>query len=119
MLLSLLLACAPNADRVVVVGMDGLDRALLTSLMESGDLPTFSKVIEEGAVADLKTTKPIISPIIWTTVASGYPGEVHGIGGWTSEAGEPFTSADARTWRVWDVATKHGIETVSVGWLMT
>lgn len=99
--------------------MDGLDRVHLERLLDRGTLPTFERVVREGAVADLSTTRPILSPIIWTTVASGYPGEVHGIGGWTSSAGRPFTSADVRTRRLWDLVDATGGRSLVAGWLMT
>ncbi len=99
--------------------MDGLDRVHLDRLRARGALPTFERVAREGVVVDLATTHPILSPIIWTTVASGYPGEVHGVGGWTSAAGRPFTSADVRTQRLWDRVDAAGGRSLVAGWLMT
>lgn len=99
--------------------MDGLDRLLLEELVSQGELPHFARILSEGATADLDVAPPVLSPIVWTTLASGYEGEVHGIGGWTSAAGRSFTSADVRTLRLWDVASKEGVASVVSGYLMT
>ena len=46
-----------------------------------------SRRVIEGVRARMATTMPIMSPIIWTTLASGYPAETHGVGGWTNGKG--------------------------------
>ncbi len=116
-----LAACGPGSadDRVVVLGLDGLDRLMVEALTEEGRLPAFARLQAEGATADLNVTGPVLSPIIWTSMASGYPGEVHGIGGWTTEAGRTFTAADVRTHRLWDVASAANQASVVSGYLMT
>ena len=116
-----LAACgAGNADdRVVVLGLDGLDRLMVEALVEEGRLPAFARLQAEGAMADLDVSGPVLSPIVWTTMASGYPGELHGIGGWTTESGRSFTSADVRAHRLWDVASAASQPSVVSGYLMT
>ena len=121
LLLALAAACDPavEADRVVVLGMDGLERAMVERLVADGRLPHFARLMEEGVWSDLRTTRPILSPIIWTTLASGYPGETHGVGGWVSAQGRPFTAADVRARRLWDAASAAEQPVVVAGWLMT
>ena len=120
-LLAGLVACADAGPtrRVVVVGMDGLERSFVESEVAAGRLPRFGQVLAEGAVSDLSVTHPMLSPILWTTIASGYPGEVHGVGGWTSAKGRPFTANDVRALRLWDVASAHDRRVLVAGWLMT
>ena len=60
-----------------------------------------------------------MSPILWTTLASGYPADVHGVGGWTNGQGRSFTGADVRVERVWDALSARGRRSVVAGWLMT
>lgn len=118
--LALLSACStPDEGRVVVLGLDGLEYAMLDRLIAEGDLPNFERVMAEGARADLTITTPIMSPILWTTAASGYAAEDHGIGGWTTGRGHGFSGADVRTMRVWDAVSAAGDASVVSGWLMT
>lgn len=120
MLLLALAACSsPERGRVVVLGLDGLEHAMVDRLVASGGLPNFARLGKEGVRADLEITQPIMSPILWTTIASGYPAEVHGVGGWTSGRGHSFSGADVRVRRVWDVASAAGDPVVVSGWLMT
>jgi tetratricopeptide (TPR) repeat protein/predicted AlkP superfamily pyrophosphatase or phosphodiesterase len=65
--------------RVVFVGLDGLDWGLLDRLIAAGRCPTFARMKAEGAWADLHSEEPYLSPLIWTTIATGRPPEVHGI----------------------------------------
>lgn len=110
---------APDAprSRVVVLGMDGLEYEALRRYAHS--LPHFARLLQEGAHAEMEVTTPIMSPILWTTMASGYPAEVHGVGGWTNGQGRSFTGADVRVERVWDALSAVGRGSVVSGWLMT
>ncbi|MDP2308155.1 MAG: alkaline phosphatase family protein [Pseudomonadota bacterium] len=120
MLLALTLACTPApAGKVVVLGLDGLEYTMLDRLIGAGELPNFARLMEEGVRGEMEVTTPIMSPILWTTIASGYPADVHGIGGWTTGHGHSFSGADVRVNRIWDVASGAGAHVVVSGWLMT
>ncbi len=119
-LLLALSACAPAPrGKVVVLGLDGLEYTMLDRLIAAGDLPNFATLMREGARAEMEVTTPIMSPILWTTLASGYPAEAHGIGGWTTGRGHSFSGADVRVMRIWDVASGAGQRSAVSGWLMT
>lgn len=97
--------------------MDGLEYSALRRYARI--LPNLTALLERGAHAEMEVTSPIMSPILWTTIASGYPAEVHGIGGWTNGRGKSFTGADVQVERVWDALTEQGRRSVLAGWLMT
>jgi hypothetical protein len=107
------------AGAVVVLGVDGLDRVLLDRMVAAGQLPTFSKVMGEGVVADVRIDQPIISPRIWTSIASGYAPEVHGVLDWVRPDGRPYRAGDVAVERVWDAASAAGKTVLVSGWLMT
>lgn len=114
----LLLACQAPTSRVVILGMDGLEYSLLDRMIEQGDLPAFKKMMAEGARGELQIPAPVMSPIVWTTLASGYAPDVHGIGGWTH--GDHFSNAgDVRADRIWEVASAAGQKVLISGWLLT
>lgn len=64
---------------VIVVALDGADWELLEAGIEAGELPTFGDLVRRGARGKLETLVPTLSPAIWTTAATGYPPERHGI----------------------------------------
>ncbi|MFN7971353.1 MAG: alkaline phosphatase family protein [Acidobacteriota bacterium] len=66
---------------MTVVAIDGLSLDLLRPLEAKGDLPTFSKLLSEGAAVRLSTVLPCEPIVTWTTVATGKLPHRHGICG--------------------------------------
>lgn len=110
-------AAPASSSRVVVLGIDGLEAHALKRYAR--DLPNLTQLLDEGVYAEMTVTTPIMSPILWTTMASGYPVEAHGIGGWTNGQGRSFSGADVRVARVWDALSAEGRRSLVSGWLMT
>ena len=69
----------PRARRVVIVGLDGVDPRILRRMMEQHKLPTFSRLAEQGSFGELATTCPAMSPVAWSTFATGVDPSRHGI----------------------------------------
>lgn len=65
--------------RTVVVGMDGLDPVRVRKLMAAGELPNFSRLAEQGTFSELESTCPPISPVAWSSFATGANPGKHGI----------------------------------------
>ena len=112
----LLLGCSTAPERrVVVLGIDGLEWSMVDRL----ELENLGRLSDLGVRGTVASTVPVMSPIIWTSIASGYEGQVHGVAGWTDGKGHGYSSADVRTMRIWDVATAHDRTSLVVGWLMS
>lgn len=60
-----------KARRVVVIGLDGCSPLIMERMMNEGKLPNLSKLREEGEFRPLRTTCPPISPVAWSTFATG------------------------------------------------
>ncbi|MBU1628059.1 alkaline phosphatase family protein [bacterium] len=60
-----------DVNRVVIVGLDGLDPDLARKYMDEGKLPNFSKLESEGCFKKLETTFPSISPVAWSSFITG------------------------------------------------
>jgi predicted AlkP superfamily phosphohydrolase/phosphomutase len=67
------------AAKVVVLGLDGLDPAICERLMDAGELPHFSKLRESGSYHRLGTSTPAMSPVAWSSFATGADASRHGI----------------------------------------
>ena len=63
--------------RVVILGLDGLDPGLTTKLMREGRLPNFQKLAEHGVFRPLDTSVPSMSPVAWSTFATGVDASRH------------------------------------------
>ena len=60
-----------KVKRLVILGLDGLDPGLAERYMLEGKLPNFSRLREQGSFHRLRTTFPALSPVAWSTFATG------------------------------------------------
>ncbi|NQU11010.1 alkaline phosphatase family protein [bacterium] len=81
----------PQANRVVIVGLDGLDPGVATRMMDRGELPVLAALRKTGTYSPLQTTCPPISPVAWSSFATGTNPGKHNI--------FDFLSRDLRTYR--------------------
>lgn len=68
-----------RARRVVVLGLDGLDPVLVRRWMDEGALPNLDRLRHEGGYRPLGTTWPAMSPVGWSTFATGVDASGHNI----------------------------------------
>ena len=67
------------AERVIVIGFDGMEPSFVRKWMGEGKLPNMAKLIADGGFHTLATTNPPESPVAWASfVTSSNPGK-HGI----------------------------------------
>jgi predicted AlkP superfamily phosphohydrolase/phosphomutase len=57
--------------KVIVLGFDGLDPDLCDRFMARGLLPNFTRLKKEGVYRRLQTTFPALSPVAWSSFATG------------------------------------------------
>jgi len=103
---------------VLLIGVDGLEWSVLAPLVREGRCPNIQALMERGSYGRLATLTPTLSPILWTTIATGQVKGDHGIGGF-ARRGQPYTSADRRTRALWNIADRHGLSSTVVGWWIT
>ncbi len=60
-----------KARRVVVIGLDGCSPHIMEPMMDEGKLPNFAELRASGAYRRLRTTCPPLSPVAWSTFATG------------------------------------------------
>ena len=74
-------AALPAGARVVLVGIDGLGWSLVDPMLAAGEMPHLAAILERGVAADLGTVEPVISPVVWSSVATGRSPDSHGVKG--------------------------------------
>jgi len=106
-----------------VFGLDGADPATIDLLMSEGKLPHFAKLRQEGAYAPVLSQKPLLSPVIWTTIATGKTPDRHRIGHFVAvnSAGEqlPVTSRMRQAKALWNILSEKDRSTDVIGWWAT
>jgi predicted AlkP superfamily phosphohydrolase/phosphomutase/Flp pilus assembly protein TadD len=123
-LLLLLAGCGtPKPGRVMVLGLDGMDPQAVDLLMSEGKLPSFARLRQQGAYAPLQSAEPMLSPILWTTIATGKTPDLHRIGHFVAvnEAGEqlPVTSRMRKVKALWNILSEKQRRVAVVGWWAT
>ena len=104
---------------LVVVAVDGLEWDVLLPLVRAGRLPHLAALMERGSWGLLETFQPTLSPVVWTTIATGKSPAEHGIAGFTLLAdGERrlYQSGDRRTKAIWNIASEHEKRVAVIGW---
>lgn len=66
-------------DRLIIIGLDGMDPVLAEKFMAEGKLPNFSDLRKTGCYAPLETTIPSISPVAWSSFMTGCHPAKHNI----------------------------------------
>ncbi len=69
----------PDRPRLVVLGFDGMDPALLDAFLKRGEMPAFSRLIKMGGLSTLETTVSPESPTSWASFATGVNPGKHNI----------------------------------------
>jgi len=73
---------APHKARikkVIILGLDGLDPKICDQMLAQGELPNFAKLKERGTYKRLGTSNPAMSPVAWSSFATGCDASHHGI----------------------------------------
>jgi arylsulfatase A-like enzyme len=70
----------PAMARVVVFGIDGGSWPLVDRGIAAGDLPHLAALAARGVTAEMTTVEPVISPTVWTSIATGRSPAAHGVG---------------------------------------
>jgi len=113
-------------DKVLVLGIDGLDPVLTEKYVAKGVMPNVKKFIEKGSSAKnlvLLGAHPTITPPMWTTLATGAYPSTHGVTDFWVQDGNNLDSVayglDSRLCKaeqIWNVLAESGIKTLVWHW---
>ena len=117
------IAPVPPDVKVLVVGLDGADWKIVDPLMAAGRMPNLLRLVSHGVRANLLSITPMLSPVIWTSIATGVEPARHGVMDFLapSEAGvsEPVTSGARRVPAIWELLSEAGVRVGVTGWWAT
>lgn len=99
--------------KVLVIGLDAATFDIARPLMEKGKLPNLSRMCRNGVCGELQTTIPPLSPIAWTTFATGKNAGKHGVFSFTEQRpgnyAIRFVNARSRKARpIWSILSDYG-----------
>ncbi len=119
-----LAAGVERRGRLVVLGLDALDWALVDELVARGEAPNLARLVARGAHAVLEVPAPLISPVVWTTFATGQPPEMHGVLDFLEPDPEggpphPVSAASRKAPALWEMASAAGRSSAVIAWWAT
>jgi len=59
------------SKKIIILGFDGMSPEIVEPMMQAGELPSFSRLKEQGSYRRLATTNPSQSPVAWSGFATG------------------------------------------------
>ncbi len=104
---------ADTGLNVLVIGIDGATWTVIRPLIAQGALPNLRRLTDEGVSANLESIRPLLSPAIWTTLATGKLPARHGVQSFH------HTRYDLKAARMWDVVNASGGTVGVFDWLGT
>jgi predicted AlkP superfamily phosphohydrolase/phosphomutase/tetratricopeptide (TPR) repeat protein len=111
----------PLAKKVLLIGWDAADWKVINPLLDQGLMPTLDDFINHGVMGNLATLRPILSPMLWNSIATGKRPNKHGIHGFmepdTQNGGiRPVSSTSRKVKAIWNILTQRGFKTHVLGW---
>jgi tetratricopeptide (TPR) repeat protein len=107
--------------KVLLIGWDAADWKVIHPLMEAGKMPNVQRLVKNGATGQIATLHPPLSPMLWTSIATGKRPFKHGIHGFTEPAPDgsgvrPVTNLSRKSKALWNILNQNGLRSVVIGW---
>jgi len=107
--------------KVLLIGWDAADWKIARPLMDAGKMPNLRRLVEEGASGQIATLHPPLSPMLWTSIATGKRPFQHGIHGFAEPTPDgrgvqPVTNLSRTTKALWNILSQNGLRSVVIGW---
>jgi len=110
-----------SPPKVLLVGWDAADWKVIRPLMHAGKMPNVQRLVEGGASGQIATLYPPLSPMLWTSIATGKRPFKHGIHGFSEptpggQGVQPVTNLSRTTKALWNIFSQSGLRSIVVGW---
>jgi predicted AlkP superfamily phosphohydrolase/phosphomutase/Flp pilus assembly protein TadD len=94
---------------------------MIDPLLQTGQMPALAQLIQGGLRGNLATLQPVLSPMLWTSIATGKRANKHGICGFTEPLTEavgigPVRSTSRNCKAIWNILSQNDLKANFVGW---
>ncbi len=113
-----------SGKRVLLIGWDAADWEMINPLLKAGQMPALAQFLDGGIRGNLATIQPVLSPMLWTSIATGKRADKHGIHGFTEPLPDasgivPVRSTSRKCKAIWNILTQSGMKSNVIGWFAT
>jgi predicted AlkP superfamily phosphohydrolase/phosphomutase len=108
-----------NKKRVFVLGLDGATFDLIKPWINEGELPNFSRLLQEGCHGELESIIPPLTTPAWASFMTGKNPGNHGIFDFAERKPGSYdiqwvTSLSRRGRSLWNIISSHGKQVVAI-----
>jgi predicted AlkP superfamily phosphohydrolase/phosphomutase/tetratricopeptide (TPR) repeat protein len=112
------------AKKILLLGWDAADWQIINRLIAAGQMPHMESLINRGTMGNLATLEPVLSPMLWSSIATGKRADKHGVFGFIEPKPDgsgvrPVTSTSLKAQPLWNIIEEHGLKSAVVGWFAT
>ena len=112
---------AMRPRRILLIGWDAADWKVIHPLMDAGKMPNMRRLVENGATGQIATLHPPLSPMLWTSIATGKRPFKHGIHGFIEPTPDgrgvrPVTNLSRKSKALWNILNQNDLRSVVIGW---
>jgi predicted AlkP superfamily phosphohydrolase/phosphomutase/tetratricopeptide (TPR) repeat protein len=105
----------------LLLGWDGADWQIIQPLVDAGQMPHLERLLNEGVMGNLATLRPTLSPMLWTSIATGKRADRHGVCGFVEPRADgqglrPVASTSLKARTLWSILTSEGLNSAVVNW---
>ncbi len=109
------------AKKVLLIGWDAADWQMIRPLIAKGWMPTLARMINDGVSGNLATIHPVLSPMLWNSIATGKRADKHGICGFVEPLPDrssirPVSSTSRKCKAIWNILSQSGLRSQVVSW---
>jgi len=111
--------------KAIIIMIDGATWDVIDALIEKNKLPNMKKLMSTGSYGKLLSAPVMVSPLIWTSIATGKKSEKHGINDFLYVNWEeptkfiPLNSSHRKTKAIWNILSEKELKVGIVGWVIT
>lgn len=113
----------PSASdrRLLLIGWDAADWQVIHPLLDAGLMPNLQRLIEAGVIGNLASLSPMLSPILWTSIATGKRAYSHGVCGFAEPLPDrsgvrPVGTRTRQCKALWNIASQNDRRSIVCGW---
>lgn len=110
--------------KVLLVGWDSADWKIINDLLAEGGMDGIRSLMDGGIHGNLATLEPQLSPMLWTSIATGKMAYHHGVQGFTEVdpvSGQivPVSAATRQCKTLWEMLGEKELRSHIVSWFAT
>lgn len=108
-------------SKLLLIGWDAADWRTIRPLIAEGKMPHLKKLMDAGVHGNIATLSPPLSPMLWTSIATGKRPDKHGIYGFSEPdphngSVRPITNLSRKTKAIWNILNQSGKQSHVIGW---